>query len=450
MGGPVVQALPVVHVTGYPADAPEAARLVEAFKQPLRNFYLRATQASALNQLPHSRFRVDRGDHQMEYLINQGQERVVLTVHPTRARQVLEEKPPEKPRKQYPLWALIEFELDFPASEDVTYSAEMLARIGTRIEARSNTTTALPGAPEDIRYLAFGGGVHSAARAVVAPGSSTDPYRFSLLVDLKPFIPQEGVARPVLVDVFAKYKELHHQQRGWRAEYDTSVADETFWDTPTPTASVLEAIYTAEFAAAYAHLEYASIVNMMYWATYPDRPLVFDNDSLIPLPDPIVTYTAATAASPGTSTTVAGLMDIRNIDVDPTSGLITHYRFAGFYSPDPGTIVLRGPDDVYWNIVPTYEDVPTPKPLTTPVTGMLIYSDPRWVAHATELAPHKQLIAEQYRWAPRSDTDLTAVSRTNLRPAVWAASADDLGTPGTKIGVITCDLEARSVSFKPA
>lgn len=74
--------IPVLRVEGYEPGSPMADELAERFAGSLRQFYVGQARNHALGITDQTRTRVDRGDHQIEYMNQSGQEFVTLRVHP--------------------------------------------------------------------------------------------------------------------------------------------------------------------------------------------------------------------------------------------------------------------------------------------------------------------------------------------------------------------------------
>jgi hypothetical protein len=100
--------LPVLRITGVPDGAPEWRALAHRFDAALKQFYNAQAQNAELSGLPQYAKRVDRGDHQLQYVRQAGQETVTLTVHPTATAETSEKPVVEKPWD----WAVVEFETD--------------------------------------------------------------------------------------------------------------------------------------------------------------------------------------------------------------------------------------------------------------------------------------------------------------------------------------------------
>lgn len=77
-------------MAGFPPDAPETQLLVDHFSGSTKQFYLGQSRLHALGNTMQTNKRVDRGDHQLEYLEQFGTEIITLHVHPEKAKEIIQ------------------------------------------------------------------------------------------------------------------------------------------------------------------------------------------------------------------------------------------------------------------------------------------------------------------------------------------------------------------------
>lgn len=116
--------------------------LADVFAGSVGQFYTQQARNYALGAVPQMAKTVDRGDHQIRYVANQGQETVTLKVHPKRAQELLEKK------QGHLDWALIEINVPnapvFGASSDRIAGLLAVAQVVTPLLQRVENDDGLP------------------------------------------------------------------------------------------------------------------------------------------------------------------------------------------------------------------------------------------------------------------------------------------------------------------